>query len=269
MFGTLDWTERKGFSLPSLITGQGVSGKHISFDSSVNVMNLRRIEARLWNLQSPEWPQNILGHIDKNRLTNGRSLFNKHCVSCHARIVRNDPDRRVMAHMSRASDAETDTQMAHNAVTYKGFSGILRNQYVNFGAGDILLDRKAPVAALLTKATVGVVATPDPDKWFLQRWAEWAYNLATGFRDNQIKASMKQGDYDPDTTANPVASLSAYKARPLNGIWATAPYLHNGSVPTLYDLLLPKKRPGDPEDGEYRPDEFEVGSREFDPIRLA
>ena len=49
VFGTLDWTERNGFSLPSLITGQGFSGKHISFDSSVNVMNLRRIEARLWN----------------------------------------------------------------------------------------------------------------------------------------------------------------------------------------------------------------------------
>ena len=33
--------------------------------------------------------------------------------------------------------------------------------------------------------------------------------------------------------------LLAYKARPLTGIWATAPYLHDGSVPTLYDLLLP------------------------------
>jgi hypothetical protein len=268
VFGTLDWTERDGFSLPSFITGQGLFSKHISFDSSVNVMNLRRIEARLWNLQSPQWPENLLGNIDTKRLENGRSLYNKHCVSCHARMVRDDPDRRVVAHMSRATDAKTDGQMAQNAVTYQGFSGILRNQYVNFGPGDILLDRRAPVAALLTKATVGVVAAPEPDKWFVQRWAEWAYNLATGFRDNQIKASMKQGDYDPDTTADPVASLSAYKARPLNGIWATAPYLHNGSVPTLYDLLLPKKEPEDPDDGEYRPDQFVVGSREFDPVKV-
>jgi hypothetical protein len=44
--------------------------------------------------------------------------------------------------------------------------------------------------------------------------------------------------------------------------------LHNGSVPTLYDLLLPKKRPNDPPHGEYRPEKFEVGSREFDPIRV-
>lgn len=268
VFGTLDFGEREGFSLPAFITGQGLFSKHVTFYSSVNVMNLRRIEARLWNLQSPLWPENIFGPIDTKRLTNGRSLYNKHCASCHPRIVRDDPNRRVVAHMSRASDAKTDSQMAHNAVTYQGFSGIVRNEYVNFGPGDILLDRKAPVAALLTKVTVGVVATPEPDKWFLQRWAEWAYNLATGYRDNAIKPSMKQGDYDPDTTANPVASLGAYKARPLNGIWATAPYLHNGSVPTLYDLLLPQRREGDPEHGEYRPDEFEVGSREFDPEKV-
>jgi hypothetical protein len=42
----------------------------------------------------------------------------------------------------------------------------------------------------------------------------------------------------------PETPLPVYKARPLNGIWAAAPYLHNGSVPTLYDLLLPQgKRP--------------------------
>jgi hypothetical protein len=50
-----------------------------------------------------------------------------------------------------------------------------------------------------------------------------------------------------------------YKARPLNGIWASAPYLHNGSVPTLADLLLPAER---------RPKSFHVGSRNYDPDRV-
>jgi hypothetical protein len=35
----------------------------------------------------------------------------------------------------------------------------------------------------------------------------------------------------------------AYVAPPLDGVWATAPYLHNGSVPTLWHLLNPDKRP--------------------------
>jgi hypothetical protein len=34
-----------------------------------------------------------------------------------------------------------------------------------------------------------------------------------------------------------------YQAPPLDGVWATAPYLHNGSVPTLYDMLNSKTRP--------------------------
>lgn len=53
--------------------------------------------------------------------------------------------------------------------------------------------------------------------------------------------------------------VAAYKPRPLAGIWATAPFLHNGSVPTLYDLLSP---------AEERPKTFQVGSREFDPVNV-
>ncbi len=34
-----------------------------------------------------------------------------------------------------------------------------------------------------------------------------------------------------------------YNALPLVGLWAQAPYLHNGSVPTLYHLLIPNERP--------------------------
>jgi hypothetical protein len=34
-----------------------------------------------------------------------------------------------------------------------------------------------------------------------------------------------------------------YVAPPLDGIWATAPFLHNGSVPTLATLLESTKRP--------------------------
>jgi hypothetical protein len=50
-----------------------------------------------------------------------------------------------------------------------------------------------------------------------------------------------------------------YVARPLEGIWATAPYLHNGSVPTLDDLLKPE---------EERPVRFPLGHREYDPVKL-
>ncbi|MDH5392605.1 MAG: cytochrome c [Gammaproteobacteria bacterium] len=36
---------------------------------------------------------------------------------------------------------------------------------------------------------------------------------------------------------------NGYNALPLPGLWAQAPYLHNGSVPTLYHMLVPSERP--------------------------
>jgi mono/diheme cytochrome c family protein len=34
-----------------------------------------------------------------------------------------------------------------------------------------------------------------------------------------------------------------YRAPPLDGIWASAPYFHNGAAPTLWDVMNPTKRP--------------------------
>ena len=54
-------------------------------------------------------------------------------------------------------------------------------------------------------------------------------------------------------------------ARPVNtwhdlwpAFWATAPYLHNGSVPSLWHLLHPAQRPA----------KFIVGNREYDSAKL-
>lgn len=40
-----------------------------------------------------------------------------------------------------------------------------------------------------------------------------------------------------------LVDVEGYVAPPLDGIWATAPYLHNGSVPTLWHMLHPDERP--------------------------
>jgi hypothetical protein len=266
VFGTLDWAEKPGWSVSSLISGQGLHATHISFDSSVNVHNLRLIEDRLKLLQSPPWPEDILPPIDKTRLKNGERLFTTYCECCHTRIERDDPQRRVVAHMSRLADIGTDQKMAGNAIKYTGLSGILRNQYVNAGPGNVLINERAPVASLLTKATLNVVATPEVNKNFVRRAYQWIYDLVAAQLTNKIKPSLKNGNYDPDTSVAPYASLNSYKARSLNGIWATAPYLHNGSVPSLYELLLPRRGPTDPRTGgNFRPDKFWIGSREFDP----
>ena len=65
----------------------------------------------------------------------------------------------------------------------------------------------------------------------------------------------------PASGSTDIAYLATphYRARPLDGVWATAPYLHNGSVPTLDDLLRPQAD---------RPQVFCVGPVEFDPERV-
>jgi hypothetical protein len=59
-----------------------------------------------------------------------------------------------------------------------------------------------------------------------------------------VKESLK-AIYKTDLPAEP-----AYESRVMKGVWAVAPYLHNGSVPTLADLLKPPAE---------RPDSFAVG----------
>jgi mono/diheme cytochrome c family protein len=270
VFATLDWTQEPGWTLSSIIGGQWPGKTYYSFKSSVDLHNLRLLESQVSRLQSPLWPENILPAIDKDRAARGAKLFDAYCAACHAEIDRTAPKRHVIANFTRVKDAGTDPKMATNALSHQGYAGILTNQYVNLGVGNLYLKDKKPVAALLIQADTNVVATPDPDKLFLRRWAEWAHDLVLAFLDNEIKMpSLKSGNFDADTNAAPLSSLMSYKGRSLNGIWATAPYLHNGSVPTLHDLLLPAApQNGDPKGMEYRPKKFYTGSREFDPVHV-
>jgi hypothetical protein len=60
----------------------------------------------------------------------------------------------------------------------------------------------------------------------------------------------------------PAMKTAGYQAPPLDGIWATAPYLHNGSVPTVYHLLNSKSRP------RVFTRSFRTNSEDYDPIKL-
>jgi hypothetical protein len=49
-----------------------------------------------------------------------------------------------------------------------------------------------------------------------------------------------------------------YKAAPRDGVWATPPFMHNGSVPNLYEMLVPAAE---------RTKKFCLG-RDFDPVKV-
>ena len=310
VFAILDWqkdrrwlTKLTGFSLSALLSGQRIKKEQIYFKSSVDLFNLQRLESHLGSLTSPRWPfcikaaadENVLnrayylptglndvpvdrrpcnakdGKIDKEMRDRGQLIYAKSCQGCHDIIDRDAWDRLMVSNMTKLSKVGTDKAMARNSVGYTGKSGNLKDTYQGIDVGKVVIREDAPVVQILTAATSGVVGTADADKWFPRRMVEYVYALVMTFFDNQIQASVKSGNYAPDTTSKPYESLLSYRARSLNGIWATAPYLHNGSVPSLYDLFLPVRRDGDVDGGRckaYRPDSFMVGAREFDPVKV-
>jgi len=71
-----------------------------------------------------------------------------------------------------------------------------------------------------------------------------------------IAAEDASSDWDRDASWR---LTGGYVQRPLDGIWATAPYLHNGSVATIDDLLTPPAA---------RPVSYSGGSRAYDTTRL-
>lgn len=77
------------------------------------------------------------------------------------------------------------------------------------------------------------------------------------FELNFINPSQRH--YFEGGRPNCLRAGAAYKARPLNGVWATAPFLHNGSIATLTDLLSPPSR---------RPRYVQLGSTEFDVVNV-
>ncbi|MCM2679957.1 di-heme-cytochrome C peroxidase [Echinimonas agarilytica] len=77
-----------------------------------------------------------------------------------------------------------------------------------------------------------------------------AWYKEKGVTDPALKAKIE------GNRPNCIRATSGYKARPLNGVWATAPFLHNGSVATLRDLLCPAN--------DQRPTYLELGNIRFD-----
>lgn len=61
--------------------------------------------------------------------------------------------------------------------------------------------------------------------------------------DNELNDWFNNGWFGTFGTKASVEPSRAYIAPPLDGVWATAPYLHNGSVPNLYTLLNSSARP--------------------------
>jgi hypothetical protein len=249
--------------------------------SSINMANLEQLEQLVGRLKPPAWPS-VFPAIDETKRLAGQRLFTDHCARCHSHLDREDLATPVTIGTTLLKGSEpigTDPWMACNAYANSARTGSMiltpRGYFVVPGERPIILGSTAPEFDMLATAVVGsIVSYADKYKKVVNKVLakELFDRKSTPHIDRlpQIKLSNLVPEIAPATVApDKIAQLKqcladdspilGYKLRPLTGIWATAPFLHNGSVPTLYDLLLP---PSD------RPKSFYVGTREFDPVKV-
>ncbi len=231
------------------------------FDSTIPVMNMHRLEWLAYYIDPPQWPAAIFGAPKPDLVAAGKQIFQQQCAGCHEYGA----DRRTSTGLikllgMRPKAVGTDPTAALRISCPVPNTGALAVQPKSFTAADSeLLQQCAGVkpgeafTGYSFASTVQVAVDSIKEK---------AY-AAAGIDQAQQRVMEDFAQRGPsawrDTLLDSHPPRGPYAARPLYGIWAAAPYLHNGSVPTLYDLLLPP---------EQRPKKFALGGREYDPVKL-
>lgn len=114
------------------------------------------------------------------------------------------------------------------------------------------------IAAASDPRLVDVTVKDNPDELFGLALGAIVQQVNKEWFNQNFIADEDQAIYEGHRP-NCLQIHAGYKARPHDGIWATAPFLHNGSIATVYDLLSPQ---------EERPKYVQLGNIEFDPVRL-
>ena len=171
------------------------------------------------NIDAPRYPEDVFGPIDREKAALGADLYAQHCSACHALTL---PEGEVTVLPTYAAD-ETGTDQAYFDVFEKPVLGVAGVESQSYG-----------------EAIVALMAD------FQKKWFE-RYEIT-----DEEAARLE--------VPNPYWKFERiWISRPMSGIWATAPYLHNGSVPTMYHLLLPASE---------RPVRFTYFSRNYDPVNM-
>ncbi|MGN0920650.1 MAG: di-heme-cytochrome C peroxidase [Cellvibrio sp.] len=245
----------------------------VGYPSSALLKELMEMEAQLAKLVSPSWRElaniGILPPIDDDLAARGKEVYhNYQCHQCHKLIDSRAADRQITAQFASLNRIKTDPLMALNALQYEGNSGLLEDRPISLRdpSGPKFASRSSGLVAL-SHVTEGVILNALSGST-MDLSAQTRSGFAGGSGTEYLSQTVKHLDFTRVDKRDPT-SLLAYKARPLNGIWATAPYLHNGSVPTLEDLFKPSCSPTEASTNVHcRPNRFTVGSRELDTSKI-
>lgn len=222
-------------------------------ENSANFQGLDALEDLLWRIGPPKWPW----PVDAALVNAGKAIYDRPtdqggCADCH-RVKPGKP--RLLNKVTwdtPVQDVGTDSR-EYAVLTRAVKTGVMEGAQI-----PLLTQPLKPVdaaASVLGTAVRGAI---------LQRFVPVGLSLALREKLAQDpefakKIEALKGAYPVPSAAPPQGPPPiAYESRVLEGIWATAPYLHNGSVRSLADLLEP---------AEKRAPEFKVGPA-YDPASV-
>ena len=215
------------------------------YESSAQLADQGSLEKWLKAMTSPKWFA-PLPSIDEDMAERGKRIYNTNCVGCHAILPDpTDPNRRLKINQeifqTKIDELGTDSLYMYTfnwrlteRPTLTGKLAGSREIPIQFDS-PVFADTITGGQALVTNAAVGILLR-NPGA-----------GIVTAVRSFSFLKNSAEWDKD------------AYRARPLNGMWATAPFLHNGSVLNYWEILQPDT---------LRLKTFNVGSHEFDPVNV-
>jgi len=229
--------ETVGVFLPIDLTSK--SPEEGLFKSAAAIRELHRAEQQLQRLAPPSWPEDVFGKIDREKAKQGKALFITLCSGCHNAwpYTWTEPNkygkRFILVGLVPQTLVGTDRTQFDAAKPF-----MLTGAVANYLPGQL---KGKPM--LPTNLFFGVGQVPIRERALSQlRLTEAEQAELHGYRE-------LPGPLPPDRV---------YKAAPRDGVWAAPPYLHNGSVPNLYEMLIPAAE---------RTKQFYIG-REFDPVKV-
>jgi len=233
--------------------GKGVAEAD-RYASSVRLHDLYTLEETLKRLQPPKWPEAVFGKVDLPLASRGKALYTENCAYCHAP----DPkprDQRL------APSRDPEWKMRVVPVSIVGTDPTTAD---NIADHRFDISRLGWTKAELSKLDVRLYGASLDEVDFKSISSAKGLAYITAYVENRAYQDAGIGprqrkEMDGYGLPIGVQEKRGYKARPLDGIWATPPFLHNGSVPNLFELLSPVYE---------RQVQFWVGNFEFDPVRV-
>jgi mono/diheme cytochrome c family protein len=252
--------------------------KHDEFGLLVNFLNnnsanfdgLGKLEDLIKQIEPPKWPW----LIDSNLAAQGKAIFARStaeggCAECHGIKPGKVRFPLQQTWATPVQNVGTDTR-EYDVLAWTAKSGELKGAFIPFvtqplketdQAFNILATsvigsiaeqalRSGPVATasavVAAPSNAQPLAAPGAPSLKLAklppalRDLQGAYHMApTSPQDLQNLRVQGLAIPNLSTPAAPPPAKGSYEARVMQGIWAAAPYLHNGSVPTLAELLKP------------------------------